>query len=243
MVERLFMDDTPNGPRNILVLDDDIDLVRIVSIALGAVGYEVWQAFTVREALNSISKRGLPHLAVVDLLLPEDGGLAFCKSVHEYCDLPCIILSAVTDQTTIIDLIQNHAEDYITKPFHIAELVARVGRVLRRVGGFTYVGAPQIRVDNHLVVDFAHQHVLVDGTLVRLSPTETKILHILMGNAGRTVPAEVLLCRLWPGDEVFEETLRVNVHRLRQKIDPPDRGDHRHIITDRNVGYRFEAEP
>ena len=129
-------------------------------------------------------------------------------------------------------------DDYIRKPFHVREMVARVERVFRRIGNFGYALQPVIQVDDRLAVDFAHQRARVSEKEIPLTATETKLLYVLMRNAGRVVATDFLLRRLWPGDEVFEDTLRVHVHRLRSKIEPtPSRP--RYVVTERGSGYRF----
>ena len=136
--------------------------------------------------------------------------------------------------------IQLYAEDYVTKPFEPRELTARIERVLRRIGDFAYALAPVMQVDAHLSVDFAHQLAIVRGQPVSMTPVETKILYILMRNAGRVVATDFLLRRLWPFEDVFEDALRVHIHRLRQKIEP-DPSHASYIITHRGAGYEFPA--
>jgi len=227
-----------NGFQRILIVDDDPSILRLVGDKLERVGFEVFTATSGQRALQLVEKRGLPHLAIVDINMPGMDGFEFCRRVQQFSDLPVIMLTAVDEEETVIRGIEHFAEDYVTKPFSPRELVARVQRVLRRIGEFAYVLAPVVQVDEHLVVDFAHQQVMVDGRLVSLTPTETKILYILMRNAGRPVTNDFLLRRVWPLEEVFEDTLRVHIHRLRQKLRPvssqPD-----YIVTERGLGYSF----
>ncbi|NTU84605.1 MAG: response regulator transcription factor [Chloroflexales bacterium] len=171
-------------------------------------------------------------------------GFELCEAVHQLSDLPIIMLSAMDDEETIVTAIERHAEDYITKPFSPRELLARVQRVLRRIGDFGYALDPVIQVDERLAIDFAHQVALVEGRIVPLTPIETRLLFILMRNGGRTVGTEFLLRRLWPGAEVFEDSLRVHVRNLRKKIEPGP-SQPRYIVNERGVGYRFypPAEP
>jgi DNA-binding response OmpR family regulator len=225
----------------ILVVDDDPAILRLVRDKLDRAGFEVWTATSGRRALDVIDRRGLPHLAIVDIMMPEMGGFEFCRTVQEFTDLPVIMLTAVDEEETVIRGIEHFAEDYITKPFSPRELVARVQRVLRRIGDFAYALDPVTRVDDRLAVDLAHLRTLVDGQPVDLTPTETKILYILMRNAGRTVTIDFLLRRLWPLEDVFEDALRVHVHRLRQKIEAVP-GQPRYIVTEGGLGYRFAAE-
>jgi DNA-binding response OmpR family regulator len=226
--------------QRVLVVDDDPKIRRLVELKLDHAGFEVFVAASGQEALDIISRRGLPHLAIVDIMMPGMNGFEFCETVQEFSDLPVVLLTAVDDEETIIRGIERFAEDYVVKPFSPRELLARVQRVLRRIGDFAYTLDPVSRVDDRLGVDFAHQQAIVEGQRIDLTPTETKLLYILMRNAGRTVTIDFLLRRLWPLEEVFEDTLRVHVHRLRQKIEADPRKP-RYVVTERGLGYRFES--
>lgn len=225
-------------PQRILVADDDPAISSLVKDKLDRAGYEVFTATDGKDALAIIERRGLPHLAIVDIMMPEMGGFEFCQIVQEYSDLPVIMLSAVDEEETVIRGIQYFAEDYITKPFSPRELLARVQRVLRRIGDFAYTLSPITQIDDHLGVDFSHQQAIVAGESVPMTPTETKLLYILIRNAGRTVTTDFLLRRLWPMQDVFEDSLRVHIHRLRQKVEINPRKPY-YITTERGLGYRF----
>lgn len=227
--------------QRILVVDDDPAIQRLVKDKLENAGYEVFTASTGHQALDIIGRRGMPHLAVVDINMPGMNGFEFCEAVQQFSDLPVILLSALDEEETIIQGISRYAEDYVTKPFSPRELVVRVQRVLRRIGDFAYTLELLTRVDQRLAVDFPHQRALVDEHPVPLTPTETKLLYLLIRNAGRTVTTDFLLRRLWPMEEVFEDTLRVHVHRLRQKIEP-NPAHPRYILTERGLGYSFPAK-
>jgi len=227
--------------QRVLVVDDDPKIRRLVELKLDHAGFEVFVAASGQEALDIISRRGLPHLAIVDIMMPGMNGFQFCETVQEFSDLPVVLLTAVDDEETIIRGIERFAEDYVVKPFSPRELLARVQRVLRRIGDFAYTLDPVTRVDDRLGVDFAHQQAIVEGQRIDLTPTETKLLYILMRNADRTVTTDFFLRRLWPLEEVFEDTLRVHVHRLRQKIETDPRKP-RYVVTERGLGYRFESK-
>ncbi len=224
--------------QRILVVDDDPEVARLVSLLLDQAGYETWTATSGQHALEVVQRNGLPHLAIVDIRMPGVDGFEFCRLVQQFSDLPIIFLTAVDEEETVIQGIERYAEDYVVKPFRARELVARVQRVLRRIGDFAYTLAPLTHIDDDLAVDFVHQLARVRGQDVSLTPTETKILYILMRNAGRVVTTDFLLRRLWPLEEVFEDALRVHVHRLRHKIEPVP-GQPRYVLTERGVGYRF----
>ena len=229
------------GLQRILVVDDDPVIVRLVKDKLESAGYVVFTSNSGLQALEVIGRRGIPHLAIVDINMPNMNGFEFCQAVQEFSDLPVIMLSAVDEEETIIKGINRYAEDYVVKPFSPRELVARVQRVLRRMGDYTYTLDPITQVDDYLGIDFSHQQAIINGQTLSLTPTETKLLYILIRNAGRIVSGDFLLRRLWPMEEVFEDTLRVHVHRLRQKIEPVP-AQPRYILTERGLGYSFPAK-
>lgn len=227
-------------PQRILAVDDNAYTLRLVEITLRDAGFHVFTAISGEEALAEIEKLGLPDLAVVDLHMPGISGFEFAHRVHQYSDLPIIMLTAVSQEETIVEGLEEHAEDYIVKPFSPGELVARTRRVLRRIGEFAFDLEPQTRVDERLSIDFPNRKAIVEGVEEALTPTETKLLYILMRRAGRTVPTDYILRRLWPTEPVFEDRLHVHLHRLRRKIeDRKDKTRPRYITSERGAGYSF----
>jgi DNA-binding response OmpR family regulator len=224
--------------QRILIAEDNHFTLDIVSRSLQKEGFEVLTAMTGQEALDVIGRHGLPHLALVDIHMPVMDGLTLCKAIHQFSDLPIIILTAVDDEDVIVKSIDQFAEDYMVKPFKPRELVARVRRVLRRIGDFAYTLAPVVVVDERLCVNFPNRQVILEGEEVMMTPIETKLLYILMRNAGRIVTTDFLLRRLWPLDEVHENRLRVHVHNLRKKIER-DVSEPFYILSERGMGYRF----
>jgi DNA-binding response OmpR family regulator len=224
--------------QRILVVDDDEAVLRLVRDKLDRAGYEVFTARSGQEALDTIRRQGLPHLGIVDIHMPGMDGFEFCDIVQEYSDLPVIMLTAVDEEESIIRGIECFAEDYVTKPFSPRELVARVRRVLRRIGDFSYALQAVIPVDGRLAIDFGRQQAIVNDHPVALTPTESKLLYILMRNAGHTVTTQFLLGRVWPLSGIFEDSLRVHIHHLRRKIEL-DSSNPRYILTMRGVGYRM----
>jgi DNA-binding response OmpR family regulator len=225
----------------ILVVDDDPVIRHLVLRRLEAEGFQVFTAESAEEALVWIETHGLPHLAIVDLVMPGVDGIELCRQVQKYSDLPAILLSAVDERETVVRAIEEVAEDYVTKPFDPEELVARIRRVLHRTAGAHVERGPLTRIDGRLAVDFPRQTLFVDDRPVLLTPTESKLLHILVRNARRTVRTDYLLQELWPREEVYEDALRVHVHRLRQKIEPEPRTP-RYVVTRRGQGYRFHPD-
>lgn len=226
--------------RRVLVVDDDPTILGLVRPHLEAAGFEVATAGSTDAALELIAARGLPHLAIVDINMPGRSGLEFCREVHRYSDLPIIMLTAVDDESTTVVAIRDFAEDYVTKPFRPRELAARATRVIRRMSDFSYAAARELVVDDDLSIDFANCRATLDGDRVRLTTTEAKILHILVRGAGKPVRTSYLLRRLWPEGNVFEDSLRVHVHRLRRKIEPEPRRPV-YLLTERGVGYSFRV--
>lgn len=222
----------------LLVVDDDRALLRLIKDKFSRQGYDVFTAISGLEALDVINRQGLPHLAIIDINMPNMDGFELSQQILQFADLPIVLLTAVDEEETIIRGIESFAEDYITKPFSPRELVARVERILRRIGDFSYALDVLTKIDDYLVLDFVHQRAFVNKAEVTLTPLETKLLYVLIKNAGRTVTTEFLLKRLWPMEEIFESALRVHVHRLRNKIEP-NASQPKYIVTKRGVGYTF----
>jgi DNA-binding response OmpR family regulator len=150
------------------------------------------------------------------------------------------MLTAVNDESTIIEGLEQHSEDYIIKPFNTGELVVRVQRVLQRMGDFAFKLEALTRVDDRLSINFPQRQAIILGKAVSLTPTETKLLYILMRQAGKVVTTEYLLRRLWPLEPAFEDRLHVHMHRLRHKIeDKDDKTRPQYIKSERGSGYTF----
>jgi DNA-binding response OmpR family regulator len=233
--------ETPARPApRVLAVDDDPEVRRITQAALERAGYDVWSASSAEQALELLSERGLTHLAIVDIMLPGLDGLALCQKIHDISDVPIVMLTVVDKEETVVSTIERFAEDYMIKPFNPSELSARIGRILRRIGDFSYTQQPEVQVDRRLAVDFVRQRAIVDERPLALTPTETKLLYILMRGAGKTILTSQILSRVWPAEEADENTLRVHIHRLRQKIESAP-SKPRYVVTERGVGYSFMA--
>jgi DNA-binding response OmpR family regulator len=227
-----------SDPVRILSVDDDADIRRIVRAAFALSGLDVFPAGSAAEAFAWIRVHGLPDLGVFDVSMPAESGLELCRRIHAFCDLPVIFLTVVDDEETVVAAIDQHAEDWLTKPFRPRELVARARRVLKRVGGRSGTPTPLVAIDRRLSIAYSRQLAVVEGRELSLTPTETKILHILVRASPRIVATEHLLRRVWPDEETYEDTLRVHVHRLRQKIEiDPSRPAY--VVTHRGLGYSF----
>jgi DNA-binding response OmpR family regulator len=234
------MIESPSDIQRVLVVDDNTYTLRLVKHTLETAGYQVSTAVSGEEALTLIKRYGLPHLAVVDLHMPGMSGFEFCHAVHDFSDMPVIMLTAVGSEETIIEGLEEHAEDYIVKPFSGPELIARVSRVLRRMGDFSYTLDSTTIIDDRLAINFPSREVIVEGEPIPLTPTESKLLYILVRNAGRIVTTEFLLSRIWPLQEAQEDRLHVHVHRLRRKIEE-NHNKPTYIVAERGTGYRFRG--
>jgi two-component system KDP operon response regulator KdpE len=221
----------------ILVCDDDDQIRRALNLILREAGYEVLIASTAEEALDRAAVAG-PHLAIVDLLLPDQPGIELCRRLREWSRMPILVLSAVGDEQSKIDALQNGADDYVTKPFGPGELVARVSAALRRAG--RDATEPRIEV-GEVVVDLAAHAVWVDGEEVHLTPTEFSLLRVLVLNRGLLITHRQLLTEVW-GPEYADATpvLRTHIANLRGKLQAGEQ-ERRLIRTDSGVGYRFSA--
>ena len=229
---------------SILAVDDNAYTLRIVHFTLKEGGYDVVTAISAEDALDSIAKNGLPDLAVVDLHMPGGmSGFEFCHQVHQFSDLPVIMLTAVGDEDTVLEGLEKHAEDYIVKPFSSGELVARVNRILQRLGQWNFRSTPHTFVDEVLQIDFPNRKAIVNGNPVSLTPTETKLLYILMRQAGKVVQTDYILRRLWPDEPAYEDRLHVHLHRLRRKLESDQEEPyHEYIASERGKGYLFLSE-
>jgi two-component system, OmpR family, KDP operon response regulator KdpE len=221
----------------ILVCDDDPQIRRALNLILREAGYEVLIASTGEEALDRAAVAA-PHLAIVDLLLPDQHGIDVCRRLREWSGIPILVLSAISDEQTKIDALQQGADDYVTKPFGPGELVARVQAALRRAHGGG--GEPRVQIGS-VIVDLAAHAVSVDGVEVHLTPTEFSLLRILVLNRGLLLTHRQLLSEVW-GPEHADATpvLRTHIANLRSKLQAGEPGQ-RLIRTDSGIGYRLSG--
>lgn len=222
--------------KRILIVEDDAVTRRLLQQLLEQAGFEATAVGDATGALNLLQQHGLPHLVILDLGLPGMHGFDLSERIKRMGDVPIIILTGDASEDSKVEGIQSYAEDYITKPFNVREVVARIQRVLSRITDFSYAQGPVIQVDDHLAIDFANNRIALDGHETSLTPIETNLLYILLHNRGHVVPPDVLLARIWPNEEVYEETLRVHIFRLRKKLQP-DGTLPQYIHTERGVGY------
>ena len=218
----------------VLVVDDEPQILRVMRASLPIRGYEVLTASSGEEALNQLSKQ-LPDLVILDLAMPEMSGLEVCRRVREFSSVPIIVLSAKGSEGDKVSALDLGADDYVTKPFGMDELLARSRAVLRRLSTATdrvvSVGDVTIDIDEHRVV--------VGGKEIRLTPKEFDLLKYLVNNAGKVVTHRALLQTVWGWESTDQtEYLRVFINQLRRKIEL-DASHPRYLITEPWVGYRF----
>lgn len=219
----------------VLVIDDEAPIRRFLRTALTTHGYKVFEASTGRDGLSRIVE-DRPDLIILDLGLPDVDGLEVTQRVREWSQTPIIILSVREAETQKVAALDAGADDYLTKPFGLSELLARMRVVMRRQA--TPSAEPIIRSGN-LTVDLAQRLVTVEDAAVNLTPTEYALLRVLALQAGRVLTHNQLLRQVWGvGYENELHMLRVNLSNLRRKIEP-DSTRPTYIQTEPGVGYRL----
>ncbi|HLI08110.1 MAG TPA: response regulator transcription factor [Ktedonobacteraceae bacterium] len=224
----------------ILVVDDEIEIVRALQRSLVAHGYEVFAAGSGEEALEALNRHRL-DLILLDLGLPGMSGLEVCKRVRAESSLPIIVLSVKDTERDKVLALDLGADDYVSKPFGIDEVLARI-RVALRHAAQVQAGTEPIFVAGPLRVDFARRLVTLNDEEVKLTPTEYDLLKALIKNNGRIMTRQMLLSQVWgTGYGAEAHYLHVYIGQLRRKIEP-DPAHPRFILTISGVGYRFNGE-
>ena len=218
----------------VLVVDDEPQILRVMRASLPIRGYEVLTASSGKEALDQLSKQ-VPDLVILDLAMPEMSGLEVCRRVREFSTVPIIILSAKGSESDKVAALDLGADDYVTKPFGMDELLARSRAVLRRLATTN----DRVLTVGDVTIDIDEHRVVVGGKDIRLTPKEFDVLKYLVNNAGKVVTHRALLQAVWGWESTDQtEYLRVFINQLRRKIEI-DASQPRYIITEPWVGYRF----
>jgi len=221
----------------ILIVDDEAAIRRFLQISLAAQGYTILEATNGREAVDAVVNYR-PELIILDIGLPDLDGVAVTKLLRQWTQLPIIILSVRDQDHDKIAALDAGADDYLTKPFSVDELLARIRVALRRSN---HIGGEAIFTSGELCVDFTRRRVTVGNREVQLTPTEYELLRLFVTHAGRVLTHRQLLQQIW-GTEYGDELhmLRVNISNLRRKLEPePARP--RYLITEPGVGYRLRT--
>jgi two-component system KDP operon response regulator KdpE len=224
----------------ILVVDDEPAIRRFLNTSLSAHGYAIFEAATGEDALQSVPSVR-PDLVILDLGLPGISGVDVARSMREWAQTPIIILSVREQESDKIDALDAGADDYLTKPFSVGELLARIRAALRRAMG---PEAPPVFTTGELIVDVTSREVRVAGQKVQLTPTEYDLLKALVAHPGRVLTHRQLTKAVWGGLSYEDELhlLRVNISNLRHKLEPNPTSP-RYIVTEPGVGYRLQTEP
>ena len=222
----------------ILVVDDEQRMIHFIRMNLDLEGFAVHEAYDGKDALDQVRKV-IPDLVILDVMMPKMDGFETLALLRETSNVPVIMLSARGEEDDRVRGLELGADDYVTKPFSPRELVSRVRAVLRRVEPPKGGRGEAIQVNGRLRVDFDRHEIFVNDELVKLRPTEYRLLYHLVQNAGWVVSHDQLLAKVW-GYEYQSEThyLRLYVNYLREKLESDPR-DPKYILTERGVGYRF----
>jgi two-component system, OmpR family, response regulator RegX3 len=229
----------PSGPVSVLVVEDEAPIAESIAYNLGREGYEVLQAPDGHRALDCFRARR-PSIVILDLMLPKLSGLDVCRAIRAESDVPILILTAKDAEADKVIGLELGADDYVTKPFSMRELVSRVRAHLRRAASRPAPPPPGGRLEGGPVaLDPEAHEVLVRGRPVSLTPKEFELLELLLSRKGRLLTRELLIEEVW-GSDYFGDTKTLDVHvkRLRQKVEEDPHHPH-HVLTVRGLGYKF----
>jgi len=223
----------------ILVVDDDAGIRESLARELRFAGYEVQLATDGADA-ERLARAEPPDLVLTDLAMPGQDGLALIAALREWTRLPIVVISVRAGDSDKVRALDGGADDYVTKPFSIGELLARVRAQLRRAN----LEARPASLDfGSLTIDLDRRRVVEGGREIRLTPTEFELLELFARHAGRPLTLQQIISRVWGGAPgTTPDTVRVHVGSLRRKIEP-DPSNPRYVVTEPWVGYRFVAEP
>jgi len=222
----------------ILAVDDEPKMTRFIRMNLELEGYRVSEAVNGMEALDKVREE-LPDLVLLDVMMPDLDGFETLAYIRGISSVPVIMLTAKGEEEDKVRGLELGADDYVTKPFSPRELSSRIKALLRRTQMPQPMEKTVVQIDERLAIDFTRHQVWVEGEIVKLRPTEYRLLYHLVNNAGWVMSREVLLSKVW-GPEYRDEVqyLRLYINYLRQKIER-DPAHPEYILTERGVGYRF----
>lgn len=225
----------------ILIVDDEQDIADLISYNLEKEGYSTIKAYDGSDVLKTV-KAQKPDLVILDLMLPHMNGMDLCRAIRanpETSHLPIIMLTAKSDEVDKIIGLEIGADDYMTKPFSVKELIARIRSIFRRIQEGKQQSAKETFEFEGLSINYVSCSVIVEGKPVMLSPTELKLLFFLSRNPGRVYSRNQILDHVW-GDDTFITDRAVDVHirRLRNQIEKDMENPH-YILTVRGFGYKF----
>jgi DNA-binding response OmpR family regulator len=224
--------------RRILVVDDEERMVRFIRMNLEHDGFQVGEAFNGKQAIQKI-RDFTPDVILLDVMMPDIDGFEVLETIRDFSNVPVIMLTAKGEEDDRVRGLEHGADDYITKPFSPRELVSRIKAVLRRTEGNAGSTHGLLEIDKRLKIDFDRREIWLEGKLVKLRPTEYRLLFHLVQNAGWVVSHDQLLQKVW-GYEYRDEPhyVRLYINYLREKLEK-DPANPVYILTERGVGYRF----
>jgi two-component system KDP operon response regulator KdpE len=232
------VDDEALKRRKILVVDDEERMIRFIRLNLEHDGFIVIDALNGKQALQRL-RDSTPDLILLDVMMPDLDGFEVLQMVREITSVPVIMLTAKGEEDDRVRGLELGADDYITKPFSPRELVSRIKAVMRRTEGPSGGMHGLIQIDDRLKIDFDRREIWLEGKLVKLRPTEYRLLYHLVQNAGWVISHDQLLAKVW-GYEYRDEPhyVRLYINYLRQKLEK-DPANPKYILTERGAGYRF----
>ncbi len=224
--------------RKILVVDDEERMVRFIRLNLEHDGFLVSEAFNGKEAIQQL-RDVAPDVILLDVMMPDLDGFEVLQMIRETSKVPVLMLTAKGEEDDRVRGLELGADDYITKPFSPREMVSRVKAVLRRTESASGSMHGLIEVDDRLKIDFDRREIWLEGKIVKLRPTEYRLLYHLVQNAGWVISHDQLLTKVW-GYEYRDEPhyVRLYINYLRKKLEA-DPANPKYILTERGVGYRF----
>ncbi len=230
-------------PYTVLIVDDDAEIVNILQATLRDAGYQVLTAANGEEACAA-AERQKPQLIIMDVMMPRCSGLAATMCIRQQSNVPILMLSAKAEGSDRVLGLEAGADDYLVKPFLQQELLARARALLRRydaLGSIRERGSEEQILIGDVVLDTAQKQLIVRGEPVRLTPTEYKLLLVLMSNPGRVFSAEELYQRVWENEAyAVENTVMVHISRIREKLElNPKKPDYLRVVW--GIGYVFKA--
>lgn len=227
--------------KDVLVVDDSLDVVEVIKLALAHAGASVQTATSGHDALRYFFSRS-PDLVILDLMMPGMDGWEVCQRIRQVSDVPLIMLTALGQDTDIVQGLEYGADEYITKPVSMTVLISRVQAVLRRAYLYETKQKPTAYSDGYLNIDLETGKVMIEGQSIRLSAIERRLLTYLYQHAGQVLSFDQILEKVWgKGYEHNPEYVHVYISNLRKKIEPDSRQPI-YLLTEHGLGYRFEKQ-
>lgn len=230
-----------NNALKVLIVEDDLQMQRFLQVLLKGHDYEIFCVTTAKEGVVKTAEIN-PDVILLDLGLPDLDGLNVVAQIREWSSVPIIVISARDQENDKVKALDNGADDYLTKPFGSAELLARIRVALRHTNQQNIPGTLRLESEE-LTIDFSQRLVWRHGELVHLTPTEYRILHLLASHSGKVLTYRQILKQIWGNSHVEQNHyVRVHMAQLRHKLED-NPAQPRYLLTEIGIGYRFQFEP